>query len=49
MPLPEMLSAANQALVYKVEDIDDEKAEICLIENGIDEDTPKKLVNLIGG
>ena len=49
MPLLEMLSAANRALVYEVEDIDDEKAEIYLIENGIEEDTAKKLVNLIGG
>lgn len=49
MPLLEVLSAMNRALMYEIGDVCDEKALEYLMNNDVCEDTGRKLVECIGG
>ena len=49
MPLLEVLSAMNRALLYEIGDVTDEKALEFLMENDIEENVARELVKYVGG
>ena len=49
MPLLEVFSAMNRALLYEIADVMDKKALEFLMDNNIDEDVARELVKCVGG
>ena len=49
MPLLDILSAMNRAVVCEVGDVEDDQALAYLMKNDIPEDKARELISLIGG